>query len=121
MQCLEREKDIGKAHSSVADDSAEVRITRKKDTILANSPCRENRVAAECVNVRVRRTSGRASGSVHPELTCPPLALSRVTRNGARVRRHAERAEETREGNGLELVHRSRPFPTARDEQYELL
>lgn len=117
MQCLEREKDIGKAHSSVADDSAEVRITRKKDTILANSPCRENRVAAECVNVRVvgGRAGGRAGGRVGaPRINvCPPLALSLASLETARafaVTRNVpkRRAKET-VWNWFTEVGRSRP------------
>ncbi|KYQ51291.1 hypothetical protein ALC60_09582 [Trachymyrmex zeteki] len=39
------------------------------------------------------------------------LSRSIASFETARVRRHAERAEETRERNGSELVQRSRPFP----------
>lgn len=60
---------------------------------------------------------GRASERARvgaPRINVALLSHSLASLETARVRRHAERAEETREGNALELVRRSRPFPTAR-------
>ncbi|KYN43760.1 hypothetical protein ALC56_02023, partial [Trachymyrmex septentrionalis] len=45
--------------------------------------------------------------NINPEITVASFET-------ARVRRHAERAEETRQRNGSELVQRSRPFPAVR-------
>lgn len=84
---------------------------------------------------RIRRKSRRVCINartyllLYPELTRarslpfpPPSPLIPVKSLDARSPSHAERAKETREQNGSELVQRSRPLPAvrARDEQCKL-
>lgn len=65
---------------------------------------------------RYQRARARPfSFSLHPRInTHSFLSRSVASFETARVRRHAERAKETRERNGSELVQRSWPFPALR-------
>jgi len=85
-----------------------------------SAPRRYGLVAWETENdsdanaVALARRPDVLSCAIRIKNTRSSLALLSRHSGTARVRRHAERAEETRERNGSELVHRSRPFLTAR-------